>query len=183
MSYKIITSGTKTKIGILGGSFNPPHHGHIYISLEAIKKLQLSYVIWFITPCNPKKNPTDYLSLSARQEHCELITKVYQNHIKVTSLEKDWNTRYSYDTINKIKKLCLNNDLYWLIGMDNLYSIKTWYRWHDILSMIKVVAFKRNNLHIPQFLYPQVIFINNKNINISATEIRNNLNTIELLHK
>jgi nicotinate-nucleotide adenylyltransferase len=98
-------------IGLLGGSFDPPHKGHLYISLEAKKLLKLSEIWWLLTPQNPLKisKPATY---PERIKNCREITK---NHpIKITEIEKKINSTYSYQSINYIQNHYKNIKFFWI---------------------------------------------------------------------
>jgi nicotinate-nucleotide adenylyltransferase len=77
------------KIGILGGSFNPPHEGHVHISLETLKRFNLSHVFWLVTPCSPTKNSSSYEDLTKRVQKCVEITKPYSNKITILDIKLD----------------------------------------------------------------------------------------------
>ena len=78
------------KIGLLGGSFNPPHIGHLNISLRTLKKFNLSKIIWLVTPCSPMKSAAIYNDLETRVKMCQDLTKHYANKIQVIDIEKNF---------------------------------------------------------------------------------------------
>ena len=100
-------------IGLLGGSFDPPHKGHLYISLEAKKILKLDEIWWLVTPKNPLKinKPASY---AERIKNCKAITK--GKPIKVSEIEKKINSSNSYQSINYIQNHYRNIKFFWLIG-------------------------------------------------------------------
>ncbi len=181
-------------IGLLGGSFDPPHNGHLYISLEAKKILKLDEIWWLVTPQNPLKisRPATY---SERIKNCKVITKNYP--IKIKEVEKSINSKYSYQTINYIKKYYKNINFFWLMGADNLLNFHKWQKWRLIFEDIPIVIFKRHgynekalksialktfeNYKITTTILDKKYFsklpawtwIKNKEIKISSTEIRN----------
>ena len=128
-------------IGLLGGSFDPPHKGHLYISLEAKKLLKLSEIWWLLTPQNPLKisKPATY---PERIKNCREITK---NHpIKITEIEKKINSTYSYQSINYIQNHYKNIKFFWLMGADNLIDFHHWQNWKALFKDISIVVFKRH---------------------------------------
>ena len=180
-------------IGLLGGSFDPPHKGHLYISLEAKKILKLDDIWWLVTPQNPLKvnRPASY---SERIKNCKLIIK--NQPIKIKEIEKKINSKFSYQTIKYLNKHYKNINFFWLMGADNLINFHKWQNADKIFSEIPIVVFRRygynnkalksytsnvyknfrinnNILHIKNFKeLPAWTIIKNKEIRISSTEIR-----------
>ena len=131
----------KIKIGILGGSFDPAHKGHLVISKEALKKFNLESVIWAITDQNPfkKKSAND---LKKRIIFCKKI--IGKNKlIKVKYFEDIISSNKTADLINHLSK---NNryDLFFLMGADNLINFHKWYKWRNILKKSKLIVFDRH---------------------------------------
>ena len=186
-------------IGLLGGSFDPPHKGHLYISLEAKKILKLDEIWWLVTPQNPLKisKPATY---KERIKNCNSITKGYP--IKVTEIEKKINSKYSYESINFIRNHYKNIKFFWLMGADNLINFHKWEKWNGIFKDISIVVFKRygysnkalNSLALKKFFQYQInvnstdkinfkklpswTWVNSIEIKISSTEIRNQRNLL-----
>jgi len=180
-------------IGLLGGSFDPPHKGHLYISLEAKKILKLDEVWWLVTPKNPLKinKPASY---SVRLKNCKLIIK--NQPIKIKEIEKKISSKYSHQTIKFLNKHYKNINFIWLMGADNLINFHKWQNAKRIINEIPIVVFRRYGynekalksytsnfyknfkidsakLHISHFAkLPAWTIIQNKEIKISSTEIR-----------
>jgi len=131
----------KNKIGILGGSFDPAHQGHLTISKEAIKKFKLKKVIWAITKKNPFKKKSS-LSLSSRIQYCKKITKKTK-FIEIKFLEDKIK---SNKTINLIKFFTKNkrNEIFFLMGADNLINFHKWYKWKIISQKCNIIVFDRH---------------------------------------
>ena len=165
-------------IGVLGGSFDPAHKGHLIISKIAIKKIKLSKVIWIVTKQNPFKDKTFY-SLTQRISKARKITKSTKK-IQVLRLEKDIHSSRSIDAINYLvykKKL---KNVYFLIGSDNLINFHKWKSWKKIVKLTKLIVFSRKGYDrkskksvVARYLKNKIIFINNKPIIISSTNLRN----------
>ena len=122
------------KIALLGGSFNPPHQGHIHISKEALKKLQVQQVWWVPTKQNPLKklqNP----SFDLRFKKCQEITKNF-NKIKVTSYEKQIKSCLTIDLINYLQQKYPDIEFYFIMGADNLIEFHLWDFWQDIIKKV-----------------------------------------------
>ena len=180
-------------IGLLGGSFDPPHDGHLYISLEAKNILSLNQVWWLVSPHNPLKirKPTAY---EKRVKNCHNFLKNYPIHVK--EIEKKINSKYTYYTIEYLLRHNKNIKFYWLMGADNLINFHRWQKWQEIINQISVVIFRRhgynsvalksitsktfanfqvksNNLNRTHFTsLPSWTFVQNKEIRISSSEIR-----------
>jgi nicotinate-nucleotide adenylyltransferase len=180
------------KIGILGGSFNPPHIGHVHISLQTMKRFGLSYVFWLLTPCNPTKNPATYISLPERFKKCLEITKHYQNKIKILDIEKFFRNNYSANTVDFIKTIHPNTEIYWIMGCDNILHFHKWYKWRNIINKTKIVVCERSEMGIKfhntkasnnygfsvvniKHEEGNLMMFHMKKINISSTNLRNML--------
>ncbi len=172
---------TKRKnIGIFGGSFDPPHKGHIEISRISLKKLNLEKVYWVITKKNPFKNEAFY-SLGERIEYAKKISSS-QKKIKVIYIENIVKSSRTIDLTNYfIKKKNIKN-IYFIVGSDNLISFHKWKSWKKIVKLVKLVVFSRKGYDkkgkksiVAKYLKNKVIFIKNKPILISSTKLRKNL--------
>ena len=129
------------KIGLLGGSFDPPHRGHLFISNEAKKVLQLDEIWWLVTPQNPLKisKPATY---EERLQNCKQITKNFP--IKILEVEKKIKSQYSYQTIKFLIQYYKNIKFFWLMGADNLVNFHKWQKWQSIFYIISIVIFRRH---------------------------------------
>ena len=182
------------KIGLLGGSFDPPHKGHLFISLEAKKILKLDEVWWLVTPKNPLKisEPASYVE---RVDNCKKITRNFP--IKIQEIEKNIHSDYSYKTINYILKHYNNIKFFWLMGADNLINFHKWEKWQKIFNNMSIVIFRRHGYNTKALksiasqkfkssrivnsktnlddftVTPSWLVIENKEIKISSSEIRN----------
>ena len=181
------------KIGLLGGSFDPPHKGHLFISSEAKKILQLDEIWWLVTPQNPLKisKPATYIE---RIYNCKKITRNFP--IKIKEIEKDIQSDYSYKSVNYIINHYKNIKFFWLMGADNLINFHKWEKWEKIFNNMSIVIFRRHgyntkalksiasqrfknnrvissNIELDDFIYtPSWSLIENKEIRISSSEIR-----------
>ena len=167
----------KDKIGILGGSFDPAHKGHLAISKEAIKRLKLKKIIWAITKKNPFKKVSN-VSLLTRIEYCKKVIKK-NNFIKVKFYE---DIIRSNKTINLIKYLGRNkkNEIYFLMGADNLINFHKWHKWKIISQKCKIIVFDRqgykkkslNSISFKRLNGKNLNFIKFKKVNISSSQLR-----------
>ncbi|MCX8507051.1 MAG: nicotinate (nicotinamide) nucleotide adenylyltransferase [Alphaproteobacteria bacterium] len=131
------------KIGLMGGSFNPPHDGHGTIALLALRRLHLDAVWWLVTPQNPLKPASDYMPLATRVKAAQQLARKTHPAIYVTSIEHDLATRYSIDTIRGLKKIFPRQKFVWLMGGDNLRQMQNWRNWAAIFKEIPMAVFAR----------------------------------------
>ena len=166
------------KIGILGGTFDPPHKGHLYISKIALKKLKLNKLIWIVTKKNPlKKKP--YLSTKMRMNLSKKMTKK-EKKIFVKYYDDKVKSINTFNLLNYIKKKNQKTKLFFLIGADNLAKFHKWNNWKKIPKLAKIVIFPRQNYSIKS-LKPVIskklnkkdlIYIDSRKVNISSSIIR-----------
>ncbi len=129
------------KIGLLGGSFNPAHEGHLEISLTALERLGLDYVWWLVSPGNPLKSDNDMATFEARSKSAEKI--INDPRIIVSDIENKLNTRYTVDTLIKLKEIHPEHHFIWLMGADNLAQFDQWKDWQIIANTVPFAIFNR----------------------------------------
>ncbi len=140
-----VLNNTHQTIGLLGGSFHPPHEGHVHISLEAARRLQLDGVWWLVSPHNPLKAKAP-APLQQRMGWCEEITRAH-NHITVTDIEAHIGTRYTVDTLCWLHTHLPNTRFVWLMGADNLAHFHRWKDWQTILELVPMAVMDRTPHH------------------------------------
>jgi nicotinate-nucleotide adenylyltransferase len=128
-------------VGLFGGSFNPPHEGHVHVSEQALRRLGLSQVWWLVTPGNPLKNNSNLASLGDRIGACEAINS--DPRIKITACELNLPTRYTADTLAHIVDRNRDVRFVWIMGADNLGQFHQWERWRDIANLIPIAVVDR----------------------------------------
>jgi nicotinate-nucleotide adenylyltransferase len=128
-------------IGLFGGSFNPPHAGHMLLAEIALRRLKLDQIWWIVTPGNPLKDLRELAPLKDRLEACETITQ--DPRIKVTAFEAAHNVRYTADTLAIIKDRNTGVDFVWLMGADNLKNFHKWQRWQTIVKTFPIAVIDR----------------------------------------
>ncbi len=184
------------RVGLLGGSFNPPHEGHLHISLAALKGLHLDAVWWLVTPQNPIKDVTA-LPLKQRMALCEDM--VDHPQILISDIEDELGTNITYHTIKKLKSFYTQTQFVWISGMDNALGLHHWNHWRDLLGEICMVHLTRNpartlvrNCPYRMYARQKHVFIDKggnlpldsgttywmmqkKMVNISSTQIRESL--------
>ena len=129
------------RIGLLGGSFNPPHDAHRAISLFAIKRLKLDRVWWLVTPGNPLKDQGDLHDLEQRAEAARRIAN--DPRIDVTCLESVIGTRYTVDTITYLRRRAAGLRFVWIMGADNLAQFHRWQSWRRIAAQVPIAVIDR----------------------------------------
>lgn len=129
------------RIGLFGGTFDPPHQAHLDATLLAMKRLKLDRIWWLVTPGNPLKNTSGLAPLNSRLAAARELT----NHprIDVTGLEALINTRYTYDTILWLLTRCPRVKFVWIMGADNLRHFHRWQKWRGIAELIPIVVVDR----------------------------------------
>ncbi len=165
------------KIGVLGGSFNPAHKGHLAISKEAIKKFKLKKIIWAITKKNPLKKKSE-ISISDRIKDCKKIIK-YNNHIEIKFYEKKIRSNKTIDLINHIKRNT-SCELYFIMGADNLVNFHKWHKWKIISQKCRILVFDRhgykkkslNSISFKRLNGKNLTFIKFNKVNISSSQLR-----------
>ena len=135
--------GRRPRIGLLGGSFNPAHIGHLHISRLALKLLSLDELWWLVSPQNPLKGTNDMASVNERLLGARSLIK--GRKIWPTNLESTFGTNYTIDTISTLKNKFPQARFVWLIGADNLSQISSWKKWSSIFETVPVAVFARPN--------------------------------------
>ena len=166
------------KVGILGGTFDPCHIGHLIISKEAKKKFNLEKVIWAITKKNPLKKKSS-LSLEKRLKYSKKFTKKYK-FIRIKHFENIIKSNKTFDLLIYLKKKLVNKELYLIIGADNLINFHRWKSWKNISQKCNILVFDRypykskalKSLAFRQLNKEKLKFINFKKINISSSQLR-----------
>lgn len=173
------------RIGVLGGTFDPAHLGHLMISKEALKTYNFDYIIWLVANQNPLKKQSKH-TIFSRAKNALLVS----NHPKiiVSTAEYDLGCYYIYNSLYQLTKRFGNIKFTWLMGIDNAKNFRKWHRYSDIINLCDIIIFDRlvsNRLvNISDFglkakgslakTQTNNIIINRKSLcNISSTQIRN----------
>ncbi len=165
------------KIGILGGSFDPAHKGHIAISKEAKKILKLKKVIWAITKKSPLKKKSG-TNIKEKIRECKKFTKSH-SFIEIKFFEKIIRSNKTIDLINYLKKNS-KLEIYFLMGADNLINFHKWHKWKIISQKCKIIVFDRhgykkksfNSISFKRLNGKNLNFIKFKKVNISSSQLR-----------
>jgi nicotinate-nucleotide adenylyltransferase len=183
------------RIGLLGGSFNPPHAAHRAISLFALKRLQLDRVWWLVSPGNPLKDRSNLHDLAERATAAKRIAD--DPRIDVSCLESVIGTRYTTDTISYLRRRCSGARFVWIMGADNLAQFHRWENWRRIADEVPFAVIDRppqsfrglaatasqalSRYRIPEdeagtladLRPPAWVFLTGMKLNLSSTRLRN----------
>lgn len=175
------------RIGILGGTFNPAHHGHLMISIQAMKLYKFDYIIWLVANQNPLKSRNTQDIFTRAEKALEIAS---HPRIIVSTAEHDLGCYYIYDSLRELSKRFYKVKFSWLMGIDNLISFRKWYRYREISKLCDIIIFDRlvpARLVNPTFFGLKTkanvdktqtgnIIVDRRNLcNISSTQIRNGL--------
>ena len=166
------------KIGILGGTFDPAHKGHLEISKQAKKKYKLNYVIWAITKKNPFKKKSK-IKLITRIKLAKKIIGI-NKFIKIKFYEEKIRSNKTIDLINYLKKSNKKLDIYFIMGADNLINFHKWHKWKLISQKCNILVFDRQgykakslkSVTFKQLNQKTLKFIKFKKVNISSSQLR-----------
>ena len=129
------------RIGLFGGSFNPPHEGHRLVSRQVMRRLHLDQVWWLVSPGNPLKDNSNllplHLRIAAAREMCTLPG------VHVTGFESAYGFRYTFDTLTHLRTRLRDRKLVWMMGADNLAAFHHWEHWREIAEMMPLAVYVR----------------------------------------
>jgi nicotinate-nucleotide adenylyltransferase len=128
-------------VGLFGGSFNPPHEGHLLVAEIALRRLGLDQLWWMVTPGNPLKSRTELASLADRIAMSERL--IENPRIKLTAFEKTLGGAYTADTLASVKAKNPQARFVWIMGADSLSTFHLWQKWRDIASTFPIAVVDR----------------------------------------
>jgi nicotinate-nucleotide adenylyltransferase len=167
----------KIKIGILGGTFDPAHKGHLEISKLAKKRFGLKKIIWAITKQNPFKDESES-NLRSRMQLAKKVIK-NNNYIKVKFYEEKIGSNRTIDLIKHLSKE-KKNEIYFIMGADNLINFHKWYKWKSIIKKCNILVFDRQGYKAKSLKSvtfngtgnKNLTFVNFNKVNISSSQLR-----------
>jgi len=139
--YHLPTSAPGMRIGLFGGSFNPPHDGHRLVSRQAMKRLGLDAVWWLVSPGNPLKDHSELAPLRERIDAARQL--VDHPAVHITGFEAEHGFRYTFDTLEFLTNSLSDRKFVWIMGADNLIGFHKWERWRDIAQMMPIAIYVR----------------------------------------
>lgn len=182
------------RIGLFGGTFNPPHAGHMLVAEIALRRLKLDRLWLLVTPGNPLKDTNGLPPLEARIDAARKLVR--DARIVVTGIEAEIGTRFTYDTVAWLTQRAPSLHFVWVMGADNLRQFSRWQRWTDIAALAPIAAidrpgsslaslnakaaqrFSRHRLHeedaaaLASSRPPAFVFLHDRRIDLSSTELR-----------
>ena len=185
----------QNNLGVLGGTFDPPHRGHLHISKLVIEKLDLKILYWAVTKQNPLKKISPHNSENKRKILCRQLTK-NEKKIKLLNTNSIKNSNLTINILQKIKKqIPKKTNLFFIIGADNLFQLHKWKDYKKIFSLCTVIVMNRVGYKKPALASPAAkhfrktkislntlvkigpkqkewVYINNKGINVSSSKLR-----------
>jgi len=137
--FSSLSSGLR--VGLLGGSFNPAHQGHLHISRVALRRLGLHQVWWLVSPQNPLKPQSGMAPLAQRLKSAQEMAQ--HPAIRVADIETHLGTRYTADTLYQLRQRAARTRFVWLMGADNLIAFPRWHRWTSIMQLMPIAVIAR----------------------------------------
>ena len=158
--------------GLLGGSFNPAHEGHRRISLAAMDALGLDELWWMVSPGNPLKPTAGMASLEARFASAQRLART--TPIKVTAIERELGTRYTYPTLKALIRRFPQRRFVWLMGADNLSQFHLWAHWRSIAKLVPIAVVGRPGYDAAALTAPAMAWL--RRFELPVAEIRSRTN-------
>ena len=136
-----IAAISRQRIGLFGGSFNPAHEGHVALSEEALKRLQLDQIWWLVSPQNPLKDSRDTGDFRERMDHARSL--LANPRLIVTGMEAKLGTRTTAQTFAALAPMFQQGRFVWIMGADSFAGLHHWNDWRDIPATLPLAVFAR----------------------------------------
>lgn len=143
------------RIGLMGGTFNPPHAGHAVCAVTALRRLQLDQLWWMVTPGNPLKDRSALATLADRLAASRRFAS--DPRIKVTGFEAALGTPYTFETLRYVTQRFPGVHFVWVMGADNLAGFHRWQRWRDIARLVPMAVVDRPGWRLPALASPAAL--------------------------
>ncbi len=144
-------------VGLMGGTFNPPHEGHVVCAVTALRRLQLDQLWWMVTPGNPLKSGAGLPSLKERMEASRALG--VGPAVKVTDFEARLGSPYTYATIRFVTRHFPHVRFVWVMGADNLATFHQWQHWREIAQLVPIAVVDRPGWHLKALASPAARFL------------------------
>jgi nicotinate-nucleotide adenylyltransferase len=142
-------------VGLMGGSFNPAHDGHLHVARMCLKALGLDRIWWLVSPQNPLKSAADMAPLATRLASARTLAAASGDpRIIATDIETRLRTRYTIDTIKALQRIHHDVHFVWLMGADNMLQFPRWANWRDIADRVPIAVYPRPGFTLKARLSP-----------------------------
>jgi nicotinate-nucleotide adenylyltransferase len=145
------------RIGLMGGTFNPPHEGHAVCALTALNRLKLDQLWWMVTPGNPLKSGAGLPELEARMAASRDFAR--SPAIKITGFEAELGSPYTYATVRFVVRHLPRVHFVWVMGADNLATFHRWQHWRDIAGLVPLAVVDRPGWHLKALASPAARYL------------------------
>ncbi|MDP1627335.1 nicotinate-nucleotide adenylyltransferase [Parvibaculum sp.] len=153
------------KVGLLGGSFNPAHEGHLHVTRMCLRTLGLDRVWWLVTPQNPLKPDKGMAPFDKRFASAEKMAR--DPRICVSDIEARLGTRYTADTLATLTGRFPQIRFVWLMGADNMIQLPRWSRWRDIVATVPIAVYPRPGFTLKARLSPAAVALRDVTLDAS----------------
>jgi nicotinate-nucleotide adenylyltransferase len=145
------------RVGLMGGTFNPPHEGHVVCAETALRRLRLDQLWWMVTPANPLKGSADLARLEERMDASRTLAA--NPAIKITGFEAGLASPYTYATIRFLTRRFPAVRFVWVMGADNLAAFHRWRHWREIALLVPICVVDRPGWHLKAIASPAARFL------------------------
>lgn len=145
------------RVGLMGGTFNPPHEGHVVCAMTALRRLKLDQLWWMVTPGNPLKYGAGLPDFAARSAASRAL--VPDRAIKITGFEAELGSPYTYATIRFLTRRLPHVRFVWVMGADNLATFHRWQHWREIARLVPIAVVDRPGWHLKALASPAARFL------------------------
>lgn len=157
------------RIGLMGGTFNPPHEGHVICAETALRRLRLDQLWWMVTPGNPLKANSGLPSLEWRVAESRAL--ISDPAIKVTGFEAELGSPYTYATVRYLRRRFPRTRFVWVMGADNLATFACWQHWRDIARLVPIAVVDRPGWHLKALASPAARALSRRRLPESAAAL------------
>ncbi|HEX7775453.1 MAG TPA: nicotinate-nucleotide adenylyltransferase [Parvibaculum sp.] len=162
----------RLKVGLLGGSFNPAHEGHLHLTRMCLRALGLDRVWWLVSPQNPLKPAKGMAPLAARLASARtLVARSGDPRIAVTDIETRLGTRYTADTLAALKARHPDIRFVWLMGTDNMLELPRWRHWRKIVGEVPIAVYPRPGFTLKARLSPAAAMLRPVTLDASDAQL------------
>ncbi|MEO1282319.1 MAG: nicotinate-nucleotide adenylyltransferase [Pseudomonadota bacterium] len=140
------------RIGVMGGSFNPPHVGHVTVAKTAVRRLGLQKLWWLVTPGNPLKSHDGLPSQDARMAAARALAR--DSRMVMTGFEDELKSPFTAETLTFLRRRHPTAQFVWVMGADNLAGFHRWQNWRDIAEAMPFVVVDRPGWRFPALSSP-----------------------------